>query len=370
VGKLLAPVQLDLYRILDDEGRVIHPDREPTIPPADLRRMLEIMLQVRFVDERLLKLQRQGRIGFYLTATGEEATHVGPTWALRPTDWIYSSYREIGAAFFRGFPLRPFLCQLFGNAEDPIKGRQMPVHHSARAFNFASISSPVGTQIPQAVGTAMAARIAGRDDIALTYFGDGATSTGAFHVACNFAAVRKAPCVFICRNNGWAISAPKSVQTTTPTFAQRARGYGMPGVLVDGNDVLALVVATAEAAARARRGDGPTLIEARTYRRGAHSSSDDPSVYRDPSEPREWEARDPIMRFRAYLTGKHLWSEADEAKFRGDFEEGFTSLLAEVEKIPPPAHRTMFEDVYSTPPWHLREQAAELEEELRRHPAT
>jgi pyruvate dehydrogenase E1 component alpha subunit len=361
-------VQLPLYRILDDDGRVMHPAREPQIPGDDLRRMLETMLQVRFLDERLLRLQRQGRIGFYLTATGEEATHVGPTWALRPTDWIYSSYREIGAAFFRGYPLRSFLCQLFGNAEDPIKGRQMPVHHSARAINFVSISSPVGTQIPQAVGTAMAARIAGRDDVALTYFGDGATSTGAFHVACNFAAVRKAPCLLLCRNNGWAISAPKSVQTTTPTFAQRARGYGMPGVLVDGNDVLALAAVTSEAAARARRGEGPTLIEARTYRRGPHSSSDDPSVYRDPSEPREWEAHDPITRFRRYLTDKQLWSEDDETRFRQTLEDTFNALLVEVEKIGPPAADTIFGDVFHEQPWHLREQAAELQAELQRHP--
>jgi len=359
-------MDLPLHRIVDDDGRVIHPEREPNIPAADLRRMLEIMLQVRFLDDRLLKLQRQGRIGFYLTATGEEATHVGPVYALRPSDWIYSSYREIGAAFYRGYSLRAFLCQLFGNAEDPIKGRQMPVHHSVRAANFVSISSPVGTQIPQAVGTAMAARISGRDDVALTYFGDGATSTGGFHVGCNFAAVRKAPCIFLCRNNGWAISAPKTVQTTTPTFAQRARGYGMPGVLVDGNDVLALVWATAEAVARARRGEGPTLIEARTYRRGPHSSSDDPSVYRDPSEPREWEAHDPIVRFRRYLTAKGIWNDADETRFRTELEETLNQVLAEVEKIPAPAHRTLFEDVYGEQPWHLREQQAELERELGR----
>jgi TPP-dependent pyruvate/acetoin dehydrogenase alpha subunit len=292
---------------------------------------------------------------------------VGPTWALRPGDWIYSSYREIGAAFYRGYPLRTFLCQLFGNAEDPIKGRQMPVHHSVRALNFVSISSPVGTQIPQAVGTAMAARIAGRDDIALTYFGDGATSTGAFHIACNFAAVRKAPCLFLCRNNGWAISVPKSVQTATPTFAQKAVAYGMPGVLVDGNDVLALAHVTAEAAARARRGEGPTLIEARTYRRGAHSSSDDPSVYRDPAEPRAWELHDPITRFRAYLVAKGLWSDADDARFRREREEELTAVLAEVEQLPAPPRSSLFEDVYGDQPWHLREQAADLEAEIQRH---
>ena len=328
--------------------------------------MHETMLLVRFLDERLLKLQRQGRLGFYLTATGEEATHVGPAWALRPGDWIYSSYREIGAAFYRGYPLRTFLCQLFGNAEDPVKGRQMPVHHTARNINFVSISSPVGTQIPHAVGTAMAARISGKDDVALAYFGDGATSTGAFHVSCNFAAVRKAPCIFLCRNNGWAISVPKSVQTATPTFAQKAIAYGMPGVLVDGNDVLALASVTAEAAARGRRGEGPTLIEARTYRRGAHSSSDDPSVYRDPGEPREWEALDPLVRFRAYLVGRQLWSDDDDQEFRQRIERELGALLEEVEALPPPARNTMFEDVLERMPWNLQEQAAFLEDEHAR----
>jgi pyruvate dehydrogenase E1 component alpha subunit len=353
-------VKIELQRVLDDEGQVVHPEREPQIAPADLRTMHETMLRVRFLDERLLRLQRQGRIGFYLTATGEEATHVGPAWALRPSDWIYSSYREIGSAFYRGYPLRTFLCQLFGNSEDPVRGRQMPVHHSARAQNFVSISSPVGTQIPQAVGTAMAARIAGKDDVALAYFGDGATSTGAFHVSCNFAAVRKAPCIFLCRNNGWAISSPKSVQTVTPTFAQKAIAYGMPGVLVDGNDVLALATVTAEAAARARRGEGPTLIEARTYRRGAHSSSDDPSVYRDPGEPRAWESHDPIARFRRYLVDRKLWSDEDDARFRTNIEAELGKLLAEVEPLPPPTQASMFEDVFEQQPWHLREQAAEL----------
>jgi pyruvate dehydrogenase E1 component alpha subunit len=354
-------VKIEFQRVLDDDGKVIHPEREPQIAPADLRRMHETMLRVRFLDERLLRLQRQGRIGFYLTATGEEATHVGPAWALRPSDWIYSSYREIGSAFYRGYPLRTFLCQLFGNSEDPVRGRQMPVHHSARSINFVSISSPVGTQIPQAVGTAMAARIAGKDDVALAYFGDGATSTGAFHVSCNFAAVRKAPCIFMCRNNGWAISSPKSVQTVTPTFAQKAIAYGMPGVLVDGNDVLALAHVTAEAVARGRRGEGPTLIEARTYRRGAHSSSDDPSVYRDPGEPRQWETHDPITRFRHYLVAKKLWTDDDDTRLRAALEAELATVLAEVEPLPPPPRASMFEDVFDEQPWHLREQAAELD---------
>ncbi len=355
-------MNLEVIKVLDDDGRVVRPDRDPGLPEATLRKMYETILLSRLLDERLLRLQRQGRIGFYLTSTGEEAVAVGAAAALRPGDWIYSSYRETSSALYRGYPLRTFLCQLFGNAEDPVKGRQMPVHHSVRSLNFVSISSPVGTQIPQAVGIAMGAQLSGKDDVALTFFGDGATSTGAFHVACNFAAVRKAPCIFVCRNNGWAISVPRSVQTAAVTFAQKAIAYGMPGVLVDGNDPLAMVHATAEAAARARRGDGPTLIEARTYRRGAHSSSDDPSVYRDPSEPKEWEPHDPLPRFRKYLESRNLWSEADETRFRADFEQQFTATLKEVEQVPPaPPLATMFSDVYADIPWHLAEQQAEAE---------
>ena len=354
-------MQLELIRVLDDDGAVVHPEWEPRIAEADLRRIYQTMVTARLLDERMLRLQRQGRIGFSVTATGEEAAVVGPAYALRPTDWIYSSYREIAAALYRGYPLRTYLCQMFGNAEDPVKGRQMPVHHSIRSLNFVSVSSPVGTQIPQAVGIAMAARLRGKDDVALTYFGDGATSTGAFHVACNFAAVRKAPCIFLCRNNGWAISVPRALQTASATFAQKAIAYGMHGVLVDGNDVLALIIATSQAAERARQGEGPTLIEARTYRRGAHSSSDDPTVYRDPDEPRELEPHDPLPRFRGYLERRQLWSAEDESRLRAQFDETFNGTMRELEGVEAkPAVETMFEDVFRDRPWHLTEQLAEL----------
>lgn len=353
-------------RVLDDNGELVA--TPPDVSKQDLQRLYEGMLNVRLVDERLLKFQRQGRIGFYLTATGEEATHIGPTFALRGSDWIYPCYREIGAAFFRGYPLRTFLCQLFGNEQDPLRGRQMPVHHSSRAHNFVSISSPVGTQIPQAVGIAMGAKRLGKDDVSLVYFGDGATSTGAFHVACNMAAVDKAPVIFFCRNNGWAISTPRGAQTATPTLAQKAVAYGMPGVLVDGNDVLALVAATRQAADRARQGLGPTLIEARTYRVGAHSSSDDPMAYRDPNEPQRWSGQDPLARYRKFLESQELWSAAQEAAFRTNFERVFLATLAEVEKVPPlPPRSTMFEDVFCKVPWQLQEQAQELEAQVARH---
>lgn len=360
-------MKLELLRILAPDGTVCRPELLPDIPGTELRRMLEAMIESSLLDERLLRFQRQGRIGFYLTAWGEEATLIGPTWALRPGDWIFSCYREQAVALFRGYPWRTMMCQLYGNAEDPVKGRQLPAHHTARDLNFMSVSSVVGTQIPHAVGMAMAAKIRGRDDVSLVYFGDGATSTGDFHVSCNLAAVRKAPCLFFLRNNGWAISTPRAIQTATPTLAQKAVAYGMKSVLVDGNDVLALIHVTAEAAARARAGEGPTLIEAVTYRRGAHTSSDDPSVYRDPGEPAAWEPSDPIKRLRAYCVAKDIWSDEDETRLRQSFDARFAALVREAEAVPPrPPLQSLFDDVYAERPWHIEEQARELERKVKR----
>jgi pyruvate dehydrogenase E1 component alpha subunit len=338
-------VKLEVIRVIDDDGKVIHPEREPALSGDELRRLFRAILTVRILDERMLRLQRQGRMGFYLSSLGEEATHIGAAQALRPGDWLYPAYREAGAALFRGYPLRIFMCQLFGNAEDPVKGRQMPVHHSVRSINFVSVSSPVGSHIPNAVGTAWAAKLQKRDDVAVAFFGEGATSTPIFHTSMNLAAVHKIPAILLCRNNGWAISVPRSGQTATPTFAQKAIAYGMPGVLVDGNDVLAMIHVVAEAAARGRRGDGATFIEALTYRRGAHSSSDDPSVYRDPAEPREWERRDPLERLKRYMQGRGELPADLETKLRAQINDEINDALAYAESRPPkPPLGSLFED--------------------------
>jgi 2-oxoisovalerate dehydrogenase E1 component alpha subunit len=280
--------------------------------------------------------------------------------ALRPTDWVFPSYREPGAAFWRGYSLQDYTNQLFGNAEDPIKGRQMPVHHSARWANYVSISSPVGTQIPQAVGMAWAAKLSKKDDLALVYFGEGTTSTGEFHVGMNFAGVFRAPCIFLCRNNGWAISTGYEKQTAARSIAVKALGYGMPGVRVDGNDLLAVLAVIEDAAARARAGEGPTLVECVTYRRGGHSSSDDPNVYRDPNEPKEWERRDPIERWRRYLEMRKLWSAELEERLRGEITEQIMAALAHAEKVAPPEVATMFDDVFAQLTPELEAQRAEL----------
>jgi len=353
------------FSLLDYSGN-LRPDVDPSLVPrisdADALRIYREMLKVRLVDDRMLRLQRQGRLGFYMQSLGEEATHFGVAYALRQSDWVFPSYREPGIAFWRGYTLRDFTNQLFGNAEDPVRGRQMPVHHTFRAGNFVSISSPVGTQIPQAVGMARAAQIMGRDDVAAVYFGEGTASPGDFHVALNFAGVWKAPVLFICRHNGWAISTPSQLQTAAKSIAHKALAYGFPGVRVDGNDVLALIAVTFAAAARARAGEGPTLIEAITYRRAAHSSSDDPSVYRkgELDESASWEQRDPMSRYGKYLQHRGLLTADIDKTYREEINEEITDALRHSESVGPPPLMTLIEDVYSQPTANLREQLAEI----------
>jgi len=249
------------------------------------------MLTTRLIDRRLEQLQRQGRIGFHVGSLGEEGAICAAAFALQDIDWIFPCYRELGALLIRGLPMQTMVDNLFGNADDVVRGRQMPDHYTLREKRFVSVSSPVGTQITQAVGLAWAAKLRKDPLCTLVYFGDGATSTTDFHSGMNFAGVFKAPTVFYCRNNGYAISVPSDRQTASATFAQKADAYGLPGVRVDGNDVFAIVTVVREALARARSGGGPTLIEAITYRLGAHTTSDDPSRYRDGSSLVVWAPR-------------------------------------------------------------------------------
>jgi pyruvate dehydrogenase E1 component alpha subunit len=348
------------FSILADDGTIRPGTRAPEIPDEVARRLYRGMLQVRLVDDRMMKLQRQGRLGFAMSSLGEEATHFGAAYTLRDSDWIFPSYREPGVFFWRGYTLKDYVNQLHGNAEDPIKGRQMPVHHSANWLNIVSISSPVGTQIPQAAGLAMAARISKKDDCALVFFGEGTASTGQFHVGLNFAGVFKAPCIFFCRNNGWAISTPGNKQTAARSIAIKALAYGMPGIRVDGNDLLAVIAVMQDAVARARAGEGPTLIEAVTYRRGGHSSSDDPSVYRDPAEPKQWEAKDPLERWRRYLETRKLWTQELHDQYTQEITDELMAAVKRAGDLGNPPVESMFDDVFSEIPPHLQEQKAEL----------
>jgi pyruvate dehydrogenase E1 component alpha subunit len=346
-----VPVQDDVRRILDDDGRVLPGARVPDADDDTLVRIFDAMMLVRIMDDRMLRLQRQGRLGFYMPALGEEATHFAVA-ALRPSDWVFPSYRDQGAWFWRGYTVDQYVNQLFGNAKDPTKGRQMPVHHSASWLNLVSISGPVGTQIPQAVGAAYAAKTLGKDDVALAFFGEGTSSTGEFHVGLNFAGVWKAPVVFVCRNNGWATSTPTDKQTRARTFAQKGVGYGVPAVRVDGNDVLAMLAVTTEATQRARSGDGPTLVEALTYRAPGPESPEDPAApFTGPGDK-----KDPIARYRGFLRARGLWSDQLERATAERHNQAITDALASADTQPAPPVDTMFDDVYEELPRGLAEQ--------------
>ncbi|MGH7145522.1 MAG: thiamine pyrophosphate-dependent dehydrogenase E1 component subunit alpha [Planctomycetota bacterium] len=338
-----------------DEARALLAD-------DDLAALVRCMLLNRSLDRRMLMLQRQGRLGFYMTSTGEEATTIGAAYALRPDDAIFLSYREIGSLLWRGITLPEILNQLIGNNQDRCQGRQMPIHFCFRDRRIPSVSSPVGTQLPHAVGYGFAARYQGRSEVALAFLGEGTASEGDFHTALNFAGVLKAPAIFLIRNNGYAISTPENVQTAAANLASRAVGYGLPGVQVDGNDLLAVVQVVSAAAARARRGDGPTLVEALTYRIGAHSTADDPSAYRDAAEAQPWQRFDPLLRLTRHAIWRGIWDEDREKAELAEIEQRINRTIADCEQWPPPAVETMFEDVWASIPPQL---AAQREEYLR-----
>lgn len=345
----------DVVRVLATDG-TLDPQNDPGLAAEELVHLYRHMLLTRMVDERLVTLQRQGRIGFHIGSLGEEAAIIGSAYAMRKQDWLFPCYREFGAALLRGMQLQRYVDNMFGNANDPVKGRQMPDHYTCRAAQFGSVSSPIGTQITQAVGFAWAARIQKQDVVTLAYFGEGATSSNEFHNGLNFAGVFKAPTVFLCRNNGWAISVPVERQTASRTFAEKGIAYGIPGVRVDGNDLLAVISVTRDAVRRASAGEGPTLIEAITYRMGGHSTSDDPTRYRDKSVLDPWTERDPLTRIKRYLDKQGLFTDAEEQRFRSEVEARLREAVEAAEKTPGPALETLFEDVFGVLPWHLKEQ--------------
>ncbi len=337
-----------LVRILNDRDSVPK-GRLPDIGEEDLVRMLVEMVRIRVFDRRMLALQRQGRIGFYGPVTGQEGAIVGSASAAAEEDWIVPALREGGIAIMRGLPLVEAVAQLIGNALDRCKGRQMPCHYTWKPGRYVSMSSVIGTQISHATGLAMAVRHRGGSEAVLGFLGDGATSSNDFHAGLNFAAVRKAPVVFVCQNNQWSISVPFSKQTASGSVAAKAVAYGMPGVRVDGNDVLAVRAVMAEALSRARAGEGPTLVECLTYRRLGHSSSDDPSRYRDESEVERWEAKDPIARFRRFLENRGLWDDSRQEETEDRIAGEINRAIREAEAAGPVPEETLIQDVFETP---------------------
>lgn len=346
-------------KIIEKDGKAAK-DKDPNLSADVLRKLYSIMMMTRIMDERALALQRQGRIGFYLMSTGQEASHIGSAYAMQESDWFFPSYRQPGVMLLRGADIDDIVCEWFGNARDLSKGRQMPVHYSMRSINFFSISSPIGTQISHATGAAMAAKIRGDDTVFMTYMGDGATSSNDFHCGLNFAGVYKSPVVFVCENNHWAISLHVQEQTASETIAAKAQAYGMPGVRVDGNDILAVYRVCKEAVDRARKGEGPTLVETVTYRMGSHSSSDDADRYRDKNEWETWKQRDPIARFQRYLEQKGLWDEQFESEVAEKAKTAINDAIKRAEEVGAPAIESMFEDVYMNPTPQLVEQRDHL----------
>jgi pyruvate dehydrogenase E1 component alpha subunit len=342
------------FQILDPAGKVV--GELPDVPDDDLRRLHRHMLRMRLLDQRMLSLQRQGRIGFYGMATGQEASITGSAYPLRESDWIFHALRETGVCLWRGTTVRELVCQLIGNAGDVLQGRQMPMHFSDRRVRSVAWSSVIGTQLPHAVGAAYAAKVRKTGEVMVGYIGDGGTSVGDFHAAMNFASVWQVPCVIFCQNNQWAISVPLSKQTRSDGIAVKAAAYGMPGVRVDGNDLLAVIQVMRQAVDRARAGGGPTLVESVTFRMGGHSSSDDPTRYRDAELVASWEARDPVKRFDAFLRGAGLLTDADVETWTAEIDGEISTAITEAEAFGPPPLDAMFEGVWAQVPPHLEEQ--------------
>jgi len=354
-----SSLEEDVCTVLDTEGNA-DPKTDPKLDAALVVKMYRAMVRTRLIDERLIKLQRQGRIGFHIGSMGEEACIIASAAAMRDEDWILPCYREFGALLWRGLPLQTYINNMYGNSGDPVQGRQMPDHYTARHLKFGSVSSPIGTQMSQAVGLGRAAQMKGNDEAVAVYFGEGATSSNDFHTGMNFAGVMKAPVLFLCRNNRWAISVPSEKQTASHTFADKAIAYGMPGVRCDGNDLLATYKVVREAVERASRGDGPTMIEMLTYRMGGHSTSDDPRAYRAEGEVDGWRRMDPVHRARLYLEKIGAWDAAKQDALEAEVKSALEQAIKQAEVTAAPELQTLFDGVFEEKPWHLKEQEAEL----------
>ena len=331
-------------RILDQDGRLVG---DALLSSEEVRTLYAAMVTARVYDRKCSAMQRQGRLATYAPFEGQEAAQIGATAALAPADWVVATYRDAAAMWHHGYP---WVNLILGRTGDE-RGGSPPA-----GVNVLPPSITVGAHMIHAVGLGWGARLLGRDEIAMTFFGDGATSEGDFHEAMNFAGVYRAPTVFVCQNNGWAISMPRDRQTASETIAQKAHAYGVPGILVDGNDLLAVHSAAAEAVGRARSGDGATLIEAITYRMGPHTTTDDPGRYRFEDEVGHWRARDPLERVRRYLEAARLWEQAWEHEVEEAASTAVEDAVAEAEALPAFGPAEIFQAMYESVPPPLEEQ--------------
>ena len=364
-SKDTIPHSTGLIRVLgDDDSR--SGEWDPDISDSDLLVGLEHMVRLRIFDDRMMKMQRTGKLSFYMRSLGEEAIAIAQTMALEKQDWIFPTYRQPGAQFVRGRDMMSMICHCIGNVEDNVKGRQMPVHYTYREGRYISVSSPVGTQFSQAVGVAMASAYKGLDEVTITWIGDGASAEGDYHYALNFASVFRPPVILNVVNNQWAISTHANLASGSSTFADRGLAYDVPCLRVDGNDFLALYSVTKWARDRASAGLGATHVEVLTYRAGAHSSSDDPTRYRPSDEPDVWPGGDPIHRLRDHLISVGAWTEKKHRDLEERIDSEVMAAYKEAVKFgdlaegPYPSSDTIFTEVYSDVPWHLQEQWDEM----------
>ncbi|KAF7846906.1 hypothetical protein BT93_L3604 [Corymbia citriodora subsp. variegata] len=357
------------YRVLDEDGQPLAHSSFIQVSKEVAVRMYTEMVTLQTMDNIFYEAQRQGRISFYLTSIGEEAINIASAAALRFDDLVFPQYREPGVLLWRGFTLQEFANQCFGNRDDYGKGRQMPIHYGSNKLNYFTVSSTIATQIPHAVGAAYSLKMDKKDACVVTYFGDGGTSEGDFHAAINFAAVREAPVIFICRNNGWAISTPTSDQFRSDGIVVRGQAYGVRSIRVDGNDALAMYSSVQAAREMAIGEQRPILIEALTYRTGHHSTSDDSTKYRPANEIEWWRtARDPVSRLRKWIESNGWWSEEAESELRSDVRKQLLHAIQVAEKVEKPPISDLFTDVYDVPPSNLREQEMVLRETIKRYP--
>jgi 2-oxoisovalerate dehydrogenase E1 component alpha subunit len=356
------------FRLLKQDGSLYKGAKAPDIGKEKALRIYHAMVTTRILDERMLAAQRQGRLSFYMQCTGEEAAIIGSTAALDDADMIMAQYREQGSLAYRGFTIDEFMNQLFGNELDYGKGRQMPVHYGSSKLNYMTISSPLATQIPQATGYAYGQKMAGKGHCTAVYFGEGAASEGDFHAGLNMAAVHKVPVIFICRNNGYAISTPANEQFAADGIAPRGFGYKINTIRVDGNDILAVYLATEAARKLVTEENKPVLIEAMTYRLAAHSSSDDPSGYRSKDEESVWREKDPILRMKHWLIKHKWWSDNEEKELQERLRREVLETMKRAQKRPPPPLESLVTDVYDEVPAALRAQFEKLKAHINRYP--
>ncbi|WP_188646608.1 pyruvate dehydrogenase (acetyl-transferring) E1 component subunit alpha [Marinithermofilum abyssi] len=341
----------EMFQILNENGEINDGQQAPDLSDDELKDMYAWMLKIRTFDGRAIKLNRQGRLGFYAPMAGQEACQIASMAALKKSDWLFPSYRDMGTAMYHGFPVE----QVFLYSRGQINGMKVP-----EDVNMFPPQIIIAGHVPHCAGAGWAYRLRDEDKVAISFFGDGATSEGDFHEGLNFAAVYDANSIFFCQNNQYAISVPLSKQMRSETIAQKAIAYGIHGIQVDGNDALAVYQATKEAADRARKGEGPTLIEAVTYRFGPHTmAGDDPGRYRTKEEEQEWTNKDPLVRFRKYLESKGLWNDEEEERVKEEILNEMNEAIKKVEKMPKGTVEELIDDTYTNIPPILQKQKEE-----------